>query len=47
MSPENRDPVVDTERPPMVATWKRLYALVLGLLGLLIALMYVFMRAFT
>jgi hypothetical protein len=36
-----------TEQPPPIGkTWRRLYALVLGFLALLIALFYLFTKAF-
>lgn len=43
---ERRGPIPPEEPPPIFGTWRRLYASVLALLALLIALFYLFGRAF-
>lgn len=41
---KNREP--DEEKPPILSSWKRLYMVVLLNLALLIALFYLFTKAF-
>lgn len=45
-SADRQRPPETEEPPPLFGTWRRLYAAVLGFLALLIALFYLFMRAF-
>jgi hypothetical protein len=39
--------MADDEPPPFLGVWRRVYSAVLLYLGLLIALFYLFMRAFS
>jgi len=41
---ENKE--IDQEKPPILSSWKRLYAVVLLNLALLIVLFYLFTKAF-
>ncbi|HJY05426.1 MAG TPA: hypothetical protein VJ323_03870 [Bryobacteraceae bacterium] len=38
---------VTDEPPPFLGRWPRVYAAVLGILGIVIAALYAFMRSFT
>lgn len=43
----NPDPPSEDERPPLLSTWPRLYAAVLGSLIVYVLLMLIFMEVFS
>lgn len=44
--PLKEEPAVPEETPPLLGSWRALYAAVLGTLALLIVLFYLFGKAF-
>ena len=44
--PPEREPARQEEPPPLLGSWRALYAAVLGTLALLIVLFYLFGKAF-